>query len=446
MSIFPGDYQINEISIKFLDGTTIDVRYLMEELNIYESIFNNTLSGNIILNDSLNLPANKSISGHEVVTINISLPDTDYQINLQFRIYKQTTVNGNSEGKQTYVLYFASEEFIEDKKQKVSQSWKFQYADKIIKDILKIYFPNSNKQILTEEPFYKQNIVVPSWSPLKTINWLTNRSVTKPMTTGGSAANFLFFEQADGFIFQSVSNMLTKPLARHPFTGNDLTYIYHPGSYKTDGISNINEDFIAIKNYNFENTFDMMMNLAMGFYASKLTSYDIAKKEVKSFNFDLAENWDKQVHLEPAKKPHGQGSSIPANLTEGNLFKSYNQFEMLFPKHFNLFGDNDAMNECSEKYPEQWLQGRLSQLQSLSHIRLNIKVPGNLTNRVGTLVEVMLPSNEPQSSTMIYDKYRKGKYLIAGLRHQFLKVEYITHLQLLKDSLAEALPVKGNVQ
>jgi len=447
MSFFPGDYQINDISIQFLDGRTLDVRYLMEELNIYENIFNNTLSGNLILNDSLNLYANYSISGHEIVSIHISFPETSYFIDLKFRVYKQADTKVSSEGKQTYVLHFASEEFVEDRKQKVSQSWKYQYPDQIIKDILRTYFPKSVKPLTTEEPLWKQHLVVPSWSPLKTINWLTNRSVTKPTSAGGSAANFLFYERSDGFFFQSVSKILSGPIEKHPFTGKDLTYIYHPGSYRYDGISDINEDFIAVKGYNFENTFDIVTNMSTGFYANKMISYDILKKKQQKFEFDLSKDWDKQVHLEPPVKSDGQGSSIPASLVENDLFKSYNQFELLFPKHSFLFGDGTNENDTSDQQPELWLQQRISQLQSLTHIRLNIKVPGNLTNKVGTLVNVMLPSNEPQpSNSMIYDKYRQGKYLVAGLRHQFLKVEYNTHLQLLKDSLSASLPNKGNIQ
>jgi hypothetical protein len=444
MTRTPGDYQINEISIKSLDGTVVDVRYLMEELNIYENLFTNTLSGNIILNDSLNLPANHPIVGHETLAINIEFPEINHKLELYFWIYKQSGTTLDDEGSQTYALHFTTYEFKEDRQQKVNQSWSFQFPDQIIRNIFKTHFPLSTKTITTEEPLYKQNLVVPSWSPFKTINWLTTRSITDKQSPGrGIAANFVFYETQNGFFFQSVAALLKQDVGLHPFTGNPMQYVYHPGSYRPTTQPNFEEDFRAVKNFYFEDTFDVVKNLALGFYANKLTTYDIITKEVEEHEFDLAADWEKQLHLESPKKVDGQKSSIPASLTKDGYYQSYNQMEMLFPKHHNLFGDNDAINESSEKHPDQWLQQRVSQLQALSHIKLNIKVPGDLTRTVGEIVEVMLPSPEPQGQDMNYDKFRKGRYLITGIRHQFLKTDYNTHLQLQKDSLAEALPVEG---
>ena len=49
------DFELNECVLIAGNGRKIDVRGILFELNIFEDIYNNVLTGNILLSDSNNL-------------------------------------------------------------------------------------------------------------------------------------------------------------------------------------------------------------------------------------------------------------------------------------------------------------------------------------------------------------------------------------------------------
>lgn len=436
----PTDYTISDIKLIPLNGEPIDLRLIFEELNIYEDIFSNTLSGNIVINDSLNLPEKLAFSGYESLQIKFEVPSLGGPIDKTFWIYKQSATTLVQHRAQMYVLHFASPEFIIDTLTKISQSWKNEPQENIVKDIVSSYL-KSNKEVSVEETAYRQHLVVPNWSPFHTINWITTRAVSKT----NQSANFLFFETMDGFHFRSIETLMEQAPAKHPLKPEaDLHYILHPSNYND---FNPIENFVAIEGYSYDDTFDIARNMSVGMYASKLTTYDITTKKIEEFPFKLNENWKNHTHTDPSEI---QGK-LTLPVTESNdpnkfsFFESIDQRQILFPKHSYQYGIGEKTEEDkSEDHVETWLPLRISQLQQLTSVRLNIVVPGDTKRRVGDIVFVEIPSPKEISSSSekeeIYDKYKRGKYLIVSIRHQLVKTGYRLHLRLVKDSVAEPLP------
>ena len=67
---FAGDYDLKNIFLHNHFGEVIDIKNLVQELNIYESIYKNALTGSVVIIDAQNLIAKLEIQGTERVSFN----------------------------------------------------------------------------------------------------------------------------------------------------------------------------------------------------------------------------------------------------------------------------------------------------------------------------------------------------------------------------------------
>jgi len=81
------DFDLKELIIHTIKGNDIDISYLIDEINIYEDIFNNSLSMDIVIDDATNQVNQMPITGHESITIIFRTPGQPY-ITSNFRTYK----------------------------------------------------------------------------------------------------------------------------------------------------------------------------------------------------------------------------------------------------------------------------------------------------------------------------------------------------------------------
>ena len=74
---FAGDYVLDKVVLMNHVGHKVDIKFLMQELNIYESIYKNAVTGSIVIGDEGNQIARMSIQGLEPVSYtHLTLPTT----------------------------------------------------------------------------------------------------------------------------------------------------------------------------------------------------------------------------------------------------------------------------------------------------------------------------------------------------------------------------------
>ena len=89
-----------------------------------------------------------------------------------------------------------------------------------------------------------------------------------------------------------------------------------------------------------------------------------------------------------------------------------------------------------QNYVIQWMQQRISQMQQIQNIRILATIPGDSTRRSGDLVSITLPSPEaPINDQQPIDSYLTNRYLVTGVRHVLNRKQFVTHLELTKDSI-----------
>ena len=71
---FAGDYDLKNIFLHNHFGEVIDIKNLVQELNIYESIYKNALTGSLVIVDAQNLIAKLEINGTERISFQLSTP------------------------------------------------------------------------------------------------------------------------------------------------------------------------------------------------------------------------------------------------------------------------------------------------------------------------------------------------------------------------------------
>ena len=71
---FAGDYKLDHVFLHNHKGEIVDVKQVMVELNIYESIYSNALTGSIVIADAQNLIGKLEINGTERIAFKLSTP------------------------------------------------------------------------------------------------------------------------------------------------------------------------------------------------------------------------------------------------------------------------------------------------------------------------------------------------------------------------------------
>jgi len=136
---FAGHYRLESILIKSFNGIELDFKDLNLELNIYESIFENSIYGTITLRDSANHIQNLPIIGQEEISFALSTPTFSDVIDFKEykgRIYKVTDKNRTLEREQVYTLHFVTKETLRNARTKLKKSYTGTTSD-IVSTILK---------------------------------------------------------------------------------------------------------------------------------------------------------------------------------------------------------------------------------------------------------------------------------------------------------------------
>ena len=444
-----GNYSIKQLVI-IGEKITVNLSAMFTEINIFESIYSASLTGWVTVNDALNLISGSNslpIMGNEVIIIEVSVgehvsqqPGTLKKLvapkikNIVFvgrviDVKNRTIINERS---QSYEIHFVSEEFVLDRNIRISKSFTNLNVHDIVEKVFSEFgIPDTYE---FEKTVRIANVVIPNWTPLKTINWLASRAISETYNT----PTFFFFQTLynDGptsgdrrpytksrytettsnkFWFLSLDDMLAYDARKKIY--------FRPGNVGIDTRPpDLAYEFANAYNYEVMNSFNTLTNNANGLYNSTLISHDITTKTWKKTVFNYDDGFDKLYHLETNKMFSGVTDS------KGNRFNSKNYKESLII--YNPTGTLENPN-----YTENISSIRTHSLASLDLFRIRITLPGDCTLESGDIVYFDLPSPETGGENK-KDEYYKGNLLITHIRHTITKVQYSITLECCKETIA----------
>lgn len=443
-----GDVIIEQLSLVTSTNTVIDIREFLVELNLYEDMFANYLKGTIVLSDSRNLIEKGPIIGEEFLTLTVRTPSYEDTIKKSFKIFSlsdRKIVRDNNT--QIFTLHFVSVEVYYDVllplyvplQGNIGEVAGRVFSDFIAAtrdyDITENSTQTSVREANNETPMVLLNetsndikMVVPGWTPFKTINWLASKAIPKHET----AKNYLFFESNKSFYFGSIEYLLKDVALNNNYIGE---YTISASNIR-DGqpTPDLNREYFIAREVDMVTTVDTINNFTNGYLSSRLITLDVFNKKYEAIDYNYTEEYSKQWHTSGSGK-----SSIPVfnKETVSSPF-THISFYPVNPKLFQNTKDDYFKDNVSERMGEIYGNRRSSMLD-LTNLRLHMTVHGRTDVEVGNVMRFKYPGLGGKDSSSkeddSIDKNYSGYYLITAIHHKISKLNHSMTMECVKDSL-----------
>ena len=390
------------------------------------------MSGNVMLTDSVGLIDRLAMTGFDYLKLKFrksTKVKESYDTEKYFRIYRVSERILNNNNTETYTLHFCSEELLLSEQTKISKSYSGKKISEIIYDILSNNLKVDKKFIRMQETDGLYDFVIPYKKPFEAINWLT--SYAKPI--GKEGADFLFYENSEGFNFYSLQNLFNQKTY--------MKYAYIPrnlGDLKNSKTGELGRNLLGIKSYTFLDTFDSLYGTVSGAFANRLITIDPLTRTYRDTNFDYLKYFDKAKNLN--KNPIVPDLKNRLGKTANESYDSVLKVMVSNANQKKALGISDEpWSVANDIRAESYVPNRTAQL-SLSHYsRIRLFVAGDPNLTAGMLIEITLPSKRSADGTGNYvgeiDPINSGKYIITAVRHIMDHTgKYETILEIVKDS------------
>jgi len=424
------DYSLTNLTL-LTSVTTFDLKNTMQEISYNEDIFNNVLSGYVMIVEASGFIETLAINGTEFLRLTFSkFGDRNNQIDKLFRVYKvgKRKLEGTMY-KESYVLYFCSEELLLSEQYKISKRYKNQLISDNVNDILNNYLkiPN-NKKGTIETTYGKYDFLIPTLKPFDAINWLTNYARPNPQNPG---ADMLFYEDKNGFQFRSLQSLMKQQ--------SYYTYTYKP---KNINSKDLNTDAHNVITYEFLDSFDTLNGITSGTFANQLISLNVLtrSKKVTNFNYDTYQKSAKNLNpygiIDDSTNRNGDNLSQTPQSMLKLIFSNFDSGTNSYVAGVPGASGNDI-------YAETFVPYRTAQLGLANYTRLRISVPGDCNLTVGRVLTFNLTSRNTKNNGAL-DKYYSGNYFITGVRHIIDLTRFRTILEITKESVPTPYPANSN--
>ena len=419
------EYALSELNL-ITPEATVSLKAMMLELSYYEDIFNCSTSGHVLIKDSISLIDKLGLCGNEFLKLTFKRsPKAKDEYSRYFRIYRVSERIQDNNFTETYSLHFCSEELFLSEQIKISKSYKNKQISFIIDDVLNNFLKIPKNRINIDDSEGLYDIIIPFKKPFEAINWITN--IAQPF--GKEGADFLFFENQDGFNFLSLQKLYEKkPYSKYGYSVHNAGRIEGgSGASTTDELS---RSLTGIKSYKFIDTFDSLYGVVTGAFSNTVRVVDPITRETKEVKFDYKKYFENSSNLNgsPAigfvknrlgKYPYENYQAVFKTVQSNTRQKKAKHLDKT-PAEFT----NDIMAEVFVPY-------RTAQLALATYSRARIVLSGDPNLSVGKVIEAYFPSNESNS----------GKYLITSVRHIIdAKMRYEVVVEIAKNSYSKKYP------
>lgn len=184
----------------------IDLKPVFEEIYLFESIFDKSMTGNITFLDVDDLITQLPIIGSEAIEIEFSSDDDDEIFSREFLVSHVDEIERSTTGiDKVITLHLIAPHIISNFTKRYIRKFDKE-PHKLVKEILTDL--NVKRAEIENTKLLEEPIILPNWNAFQVIDFLTDISKTTNDDQG-----FLFFDSASGIKFSSVKSLLSKPIA-----------------------------------------------------------------------------------------------------------------------------------------------------------------------------------------------------------------------------------------
>lgn len=431
---YPQDFKLESCIITTSLGQPTDFSKMVVEINYFEDLYNNSISGNLILNDSSGFINMLGFSGNDYLSLTFGKPGLDnHKVNKVFRIYSVSNRSMTKDQNENYVLNFCSEENILSEQYKVSKSYKNKKISEIVSDIMVNILSVKSDKFLSnnlEETKGVRDIIIPNLKPFEAVNWLCTQALSNNTQTSGSP--YLFYENYNGYNFKSLQSLFDGKLYG--------TYKYEPKNLtmpEDNRVQDIRSELVNVLSYETISNFDVMNSINTGGFANRLIAIDTIRQNYSVNDFDYGKYFGpdtKKLNAFPviadAKNRKGQTLNSTYNAvlkvattnTGQSTYNSYIKTNQPDIKDINV--------ETTVPY-------RTAQLSHIDTVKYRISIPGDPLMTVGSVIKFLLPELRTiEDGSRMWDQYYSGFFLVTAVRHIINQEnKFISNLEICKESL-----------
>lgn len=436
---------ITLVSYQSADGSnknakSISIKTQVLEINLYESLEGVGLSGNIVVQDGQAIVSHLPLTGYERIEFKLYTPgcsrgyDFSSLTGHPMYIYKISGRQPTTPRSQLYMLHFCSKEMLDNEMIRVNRTLEGT-IDQMVIDIVRSDL-KSTKNLIVEETKGARKFVMPRFKPFKAISQLS--VAAEPLKYNSS--NMIFYEDATGFRYRSLENMLAVAGAARPVTAK---FQQKPRNVKGGtGETDIIKEMQTVDGYSIKDQFDTLKNLSNGVYASRMVTHDIYNKTFSETDFDYNTNFESIFHTEhdgAGGKTDNKGQLPLFNYQDGKLISDKPEGTINFVSNTQ----NLQMDYDSETYDKSIPKSNSQKLSFRSQV-LSLDCKGFTGISVGDLCSFEVPSYEPQGmdNPLDIDPYMSGRYLIRKIHHRISTTNdmHTMNLECVKDSVRVPYP------
>jgi hypothetical protein len=440
-------------------------------VSIYEDMFGNFLSADVLINDSLNFPVNTPIVGQEHLRFKFRTKSMDVGSELNAGDMQVVSIKKRylvKERQQVYMLHAISAPGMSMLSQTISKSYRGMGISNIVHDIYENYFDTDYwDNLIVEQTKGIDNIIIPNWKVRDALNWLAKRAVNK-----NDCANYLSYERLNDEdsnypdqVFESVESAVVRPPKQR--------FIYSAGITDTKKLIKTAQGISELLDLRIANQFNVIHNMTGGYYASKLVTHDIVKKKIRQQTHSITDVFIPDINHTDTYMPIRANMSVgdmdntvglnyrecervslaPEDLARAidgvDLENQYDNKIMFYPKHDRMYAKNKT--DLYDNEVEKWKLNRNTMIQGLNQIKLMITFTGLSKLHAGNMIEVIVPAAQKvieeqpgsiKNKEELIDKQLSGKYLITTLKHTVTRAdntwEYICRAEVVKDGIGSA--------
>lgn len=384
----------------------MDVTEAVVSAHVFQDVLALTNTCVVNFNDTNNLLMNIPIRAGAKLEIEVQTElDSigDGEQHWSFVIYRIGEKQMLNNKQQAYAAFAADERFLSNQTKRVHKAYTKQSTSQIAVNIFKEYLGGGLKDV--DPTDHAIDVIVPAWTPFYALNWLLRSSMRN------DAADYVLFQKHDGsFAMKSFENMYSNPAE-----SSGITFQVQATNLRQNG--EVTYDYATgITAYHFEH-FDALSNLAAGYYQSQTASYDFINKTWSKADFKFGDDNaadKKRLKLDNDVFMSGEGVNI--------TFR---------PKMPGLSANGNYLDSV-----DKWQGSRKSSMMKFEQEKLVIQIPGSCaaSKWFGKNCIVDLPSQDWQSDEL-YDKQRRGTYLITAMAHMYNKDAYMINAELVKKRL-----------
>jgi len=434
---FAGEFELNTIEIIASSGQSID-NITPLEINIFESIFSNALTGNISIADTNNLIELMPLIGQEQLILKMTTPSLegenttiDFTKNA-FSIYNISVNSEMSSGSSVYVLEFCSPELLINNRVRISKAFT-DTPSTIVENVLTNHI-NTTKNIETETTSGIKNIVVPNQRPFDFLKCLIQDSKSTK-----DSPHYLFYETTRGYNFRTLQNLYEK-VAVGVFNNSQANI-----DEKVGNTLGIQEAYDRMINFDVKPPNNALNDSRAGMFGSKIISHNIFTKSYNVKTYGYFSDFDKHKRIDEKNNPkyndnlgNWSNSRIyvhPTSASGSNLNAQYRD-------------ENNSNNSIVANQISETLLQRKSRMYELTFSKtIAITIHGTTNIAAGDIVELNYTAPGRNHGDGTLDKSISGRYLITKLRHTFSPVtnQHQIDMVVSRDSLPSELPFSVNV-